>query len=109
MIIERTFDLLVNIRQNYSKQDILACKQDGNWVKFSSDDYWRNAKMIAYGLLANGFKKGDKIATVSNNRPEWNFLDMAMSMTGVVHVPIYPTIGDDEYRHILAHSDARWL
>ncbi len=109
MRIERTFDLLENIRQNYLKPDVLAAKQDGNWVKFSSDDYNRNAKMFSYGLMAKGFKKGDKIATVSNNRPEWNFVDMGMSMTGVIHVPIYPTIGDDEYRFILGHSDARLL
>lgn len=109
MRIERTFDLLENIRQNYKKADVLAAKREGNWVKFSSEDYNRNAKMFSYGLLAKGFKKGDKIATVSNNRPEWNFVDMGMSMAGVIHVPIYPTIGDDEYRHILEHSDARIL
>lgn len=109
MNIERTFDLLENIRQNYKKADILAAKREGNWVKFSSEDYNRNAKIFSYGLLSKGFKKGDKIATVSNNRPEWNFVDMGMSMAGVIHVPIYPTIGDDEYRHILEHSDARAL
>jgi len=59
--------------------------------------------------MAKGFKKGDKIATVSNNRPEWNFVDMGMSMIGVVHVPIYPTISDEEYKYILEHSDAKML
>ncbi len=109
MRIERTFDLLENARQNYSKPDLLAAKREGAWVKFSAEDYFRNAKIFSFGLLAMGFKKGDKIASVSNNRPEWNFIDMGMSMIGVIHVPIYPTIGDDEYRHILAHSDARIL
>ena len=109
MRIERTFDLLDNIRQNYSRPDVLAAKREGNWVKFSGEDYSRHAKMFSYGLIAKGFKKGDKIATVSNNRPEWNFVDMGMAMVGVIHIPIYPTIGDDEYRHILSHSDARML
>jgi len=56
-----------------------------------------------------GFKKGDKIATVTNNRPEWNFMDFGMSQIGCVHVGIYPTISDKEYLHILAHSDSRIL
>ena len=54
-----------------------------------------------------GFQQGDKIATISNNRPEWNFADMGMMQIGVVHVPIYPTISSDEYRHILSHSGVK--
>lgn len=109
MRITRTFDLLENLRQNHNKSDILATKRDGNWIKFSADDYSRNAKNFAYGLLALGLKKGDKIATISNNRPEWNFVDMGMAMAGVVHVPVYPTLGEDDFKHILSHSDAKML
>ena len=107
MELTRTFDILTNIKHNHNKADILAAKRDGQWVKFSGEDYNYNAKTFSYSLLAKGFKKGDKIVTISNNRPEWNFADMGMSMIGVVHVPVYPTIGDDDYRHILKHSDAR--
>ncbi|ASB49680.1 AMP-dependent synthetase/ligase [Alkalitalea saponilacus] len=109
MQIERTFDLLENIKQNHNRPDILMAKREGQWVNFSADDYNRTSKHFSYGLLARGFSKGDKIATVSNNRPEWNIADMGMAMAGVIHVPIYPTIGDDEYKHILAHSDAKIL
>ena len=59
------------------------------------------------GLMAMGIKKGDKVATVTTNRPEWNFADMGMAMTGVVHVPIYPTIGEDEYKYILEHAEVK--
>jgi long-chain acyl-CoA synthetase len=61
------------------------------------------------GLLALGLKRGDKVATVTTNRPEWNFADMAMSMTGIVHVPIYPTIGEEEYSYILEHAEVKLL
>jgi len=107
--VTRTFDILANIRHNFNKTDALAAKRDGKWVKFSGEDYNYNAKMFSYGLMSMGFKKGDKIATISNNRPEWNFVDMGMAMIGVIHVPIYPTIGDEDYRHILKHSDARFV
>jgi long-chain acyl-CoA synthetase len=109
MEIKRTFDLLARLKKESSKDDILCAKRNGDWVKFSVKEYCEQSRLFSYGLLAKGFKKGDKIATVSNNRPEWNFVDMGMSMIGVVHVPIYPTISDEEYRFILEHSDARML
>jgi len=109
MDIKRTYDLLDSLKANFDKSDILCAKRDGEWVNFSVSEYIENAKNFSLGLLAKGFKKGDKIATVSNNRPEWNFVDMGMAMIGVVHVPIYPTISDEEYRYILEHCDARLL
>lgn len=105
----RTFDILENLKQEFDKPDILVAKREGIWVKFSVDEYIDNARNFAMGLIAKGYQKGDKIATVSNNRPEWNFVDMGMAKAGVVHVPIYPTIGDDEYKFILEHSDAKML
>ncbi len=105
--ITRTFDIVDALYEKYQKEDALAVKRNGQWEKFSTEDYVRYRDLFSYGLLAMGFKKQDKIVTVSNNRPEWNFMDMGMSQVGVVHVPVYPTIGDDEYKHILAHSDAR--
>ncbi len=101
MDAKRTFDILDGLKLIDNKPDILAVKRDGLWVKFSVSEYVEQARHFAIGLLSLGFQKGDKIATVSNNRPEWNFVDMGMAMVGVAHVPIYPTIGDDEYRYIL--------
>lgn len=110
MQIRRTFDVLEHLRKDYSdKTDVFSAKRDGQWVQFGVQEYWSNAKNFSLGLLALGFEKGDKIITASNNRPEWNFADMGMSMVGVVHVPVYPTISDEEYRHILMHSDARMV
>ncbi len=102
----RTFDLLENYKKEYAyKQDALVAKEKGFWVKYSADDYVANANYISYGLLALGLKKGEKIATISNNRPEWNFLDMGMSQAGIVHVPIYPTLSEDDYEYILKHAE----
>ncbi|MBK3515958.1 AMP-dependent synthetase/ligase [Carboxylicivirga marina] len=109
MEIKRTFDLLANLKHNINKDDMLCAKRNGEWVKFSVKEYSEQARLFSYGLLAKGFQKGDKIVTVSNNRPEWNFVDMGMSMIGVVHVPVYPTISDEEYKYILEHSDAKML
>ncbi len=109
MKFERTFDILKHLKENSNKQDILCAKKNGSWVKFSVNEYYENAKNFALGLLNMGFEKGDKIATVSNNRPEWNFVDMGMAMIGVIHVPVYPTISDEEFTHIFTHSDAKMV
>ena len=107
--VTRTFDILDRYLQEFPRKDALGGKNNGTWYTYSTEDYNRRSHQFALGLMAMGLKKGDKIATVTTNRPEWNFADMGMSMTGVVHVPIYPNIGEDEYRYILGHSEAKIL
>ncbi len=107
--IKRIFDLLTHAEEKFPMEVALAVKRHGKWETFSTAEYRKNVDAVSMGLLAMGFEKGDKIATVSNNRPEWNFMDFGMTQIGCVHVSIYPTISDDEYRHILSHSDARIL
>lgn len=105
MEVKRTFDILDFYTEKYIKEDALAGKENGVWVKYSSSQYVELATFISYGLLALGLKKGDRIATITNNRPEWNFVDMGMSQAGFIHVPIYPTISEDEYNYILKHAE----
>jgi len=108
METSRIFDLLEQYKKKFpNKKNVFSAKENGKWVSYSTEDYIKYANYISYGLLGMGFEKGDKIATVSNNRPEWNFVDMGMSQIGVVHVPIYPTISESEYEHILKHSGAK--
>jgi len=105
MEVTRTFDILDLYREKNIKDDALAGKEDGVWVKYSSAQYVENVTLISYGLFAFGLKKGDRIATISNNRPEWNFVDMGMSQAGLIHVPVYPTISAEEYTYILDHAE----
>ncbi|NOZ46755.1 MAG: long-chain fatty acid--CoA ligase [Chlorobi bacterium] len=107
MEVKRTFDIIDRLLENFPREDALSVKRNGKWEHFSTEQYKENVDNFSYGLIAAGFKKGDKIITVSNNRPEWNFVDMGMSQVGVLHVPIYPNIGQREYTHILKHSEAR--
>src|SRR5690554_2078142 len=107
--VTRTFDILDRYLQEFPRKDALGGKNNGSWYTYTTEEYYRKSHQFALGLLAMGFRKGDKIATVTANRPEWNFADMGMAMTGVVHVPVYPTIGEEEYRYILEHSESRLL
>ncbi len=110
MEITRTFDLLDYILEHYpEKEDVLCCKEKGEWVKYSAQKYYNIANYMACGLIEMGLKPGDKVVTMSGNCPEWNFIDMALALTGVVHVPIYPTLSVENYVHIIKHCDAQYI
>jgi long-chain acyl-CoA synthetase len=107
--IRRTFDILAYSESHFNHNVALAVKRGGKWEEVSTESYRATVDAFGKGLISMGYGKGDKIATVLNNGPEWNFIDFGMSQIGAVHVSIYPTISDVEYRHILSHSDARIL
>ena len=106
----RTFDLLNRMQVKYSdKTDVLAGKEDGKWKKYSVPEYIDFCNCVSYALLSMGIKKGDKVAIISNNRPEWNFTDFGISQIGAVSIPIYPTISSDEYAYILSHAEPKLI
>lgn len=110
MEVTRTFDLLDRYINRFGNKEVaLAGKKNGTWITYSPREYERLVNEMSYGLLALGISGGDKVATISNNKPEWNFVDMALAQIGAVHVPIYPTISEEEYDYILNHSDSRLL
>lgn len=105
--ITRLFDLLERLQVNYPKEDILAGKVNGAWRTYSTKEYADISHDFAYGFLEMGLEKGDKIITIMNNRPEWNFVDMGTALAQMVHVPIYTTLSPDDYKYIIPHSDAK--
>jgi len=107
MEVKRIFDLIPFIKEKYNKDICLAGKKGGKWINYTVDQYRENIDLVSKGLLSLGVKKNDKIATISNNRPEWNFVDHAIMQTGAIHVPVYPTISDGELAHILKEADIR--
>lgn len=110
MKVRRLFDLLDHYEQSFQpKEDVLAGKENGKWVKYDLKTIREMANNLSFGLMELGVKKGDKIATISPNRPEWNILDMAILQIGAIHVPIYPTISEADYRFILKHSEVKYL
>jgi long-chain acyl-CoA synthetase len=108
--VTRLFDLLPYYAATFKpKGDALAAKENGVWVKYSIQDYIKAANNISYGLMALGIGKGDNIATIAASRPEWNFIDMGIMQTGAVHVPLYPTISETDYRYILNHAEIKYV
>jgi len=106
----RVFDLIEKINQEFvNKEDILASKVNNTWVKYNAKQYSDFVKYFSYGLLSLGYEEGDKIITISNNRPEWNFVDLGMIQAGMIHVPVYPTLSAEDFEYIFEHCEAKIL
>lgn len=101
MEVTRLFEIPFRQHKKFPRADALCAKENGEWKKYSTADFTGAANTVSNALLALGIKKGDCIATISNNRPEWNFVDIGIMQVGAVHVPIYPNISESEYKFIL--------
>jgi long-chain acyl-CoA synthetase len=107
MEVKRTFDIIQWNLEKYPRPVMYGGKKDNEWITYSTDEVRDYVDWVSYGLLSMGYGPGDKVATISGNKPEWNFVDMGLAQAGMIHVPIYPTIGTEEYDYILRHSDVK--
>lgn len=105
----RLFDLLPNLMQKPLKEDALAAKENGVWRKYSTQEYFDTVNDLSYAFIDLGIKKGDKIGLISNNRPEWNFVDYACLQTGAINTPLYPTISDADLKYVINDADLKYV
>jgi long-chain acyl-CoA synthetase len=105
----RVFDLLETSVKPLNKEDVFACKIQGNWRKYSAQEVIDTVNKISLGLLKLGVKRDDKIALISNNRPEWNFVELGIQQIGAVSVPMYPTITIEDYHYIFSDADIKLI
>lgn len=84
----------------------LRFKANGLWYDISWNDYRRQADDLAAGLIGLGVKPGDRIAILSENRPEWLIADHAILSTGAVDVPIHAPSTPQQIQFQLEHSGA---
>jgi long-chain acyl-CoA synthetase len=105
----RLFDLINYQLKKFPQQDALAYKVEGSWTKFSTEELQNIANKVSLGLLKSGITKGDKIAIISPNRPEWNFIDYGVQQIGAVSVPIYPSVTEEDYKFIFNDSEVKMI
>ncbi|MEP6512337.1 MAG: long-chain fatty acid--CoA ligase, partial [Parafilimonas sp.] len=113
---KRLFDCIEYQLQKFAKSDMLAAKINGVWKTYSTADVQQTVNKFSAGLLQMGISGNDmsdegtdKIAIISNNRPEWLFTDMAVQQTAAVLVPIYPTTNPFELQFILNDASAKYI
>lgn len=109
MELKRLFDLLPYRKETRPDRAVFVAKRNGEWTKIFIDEYIESVNKISYGLLQLGIQRNDKVALISADRPEWNYVDLATQQIGGVLVPIYPTISEEDYRYILKDCQAKLL
>ena len=95
--------------RRHNKRDALAYKIEDVWTYLNGNEVIERVKRIAAGLAALGVKAGDRVAIISENRPEWSFVDLAILSLRAVNVPIYTTQAVEQISYILENSGAKML
>lgn len=109
MDITRQFDILHRSADLYPDRIALAGKRKGEWVKYSFAQYLENVNRLSLGLMMLGVKKGDRIATISSNRPEWCFIDLAVMQLGAIHVPVGHSLPEEDMIYMVGHAGAKYF
>lgn len=112
----RLFDAIELQLQYFPKEDMMAAKINGSWRKYSTLEVKDIVNKLSAGILQLGLsgndmtdEGADKIAIISNNRPEWLFTDLAVQQTGAILVPIYPTTNPNELQFILNDAQVKCI
>ena len=93
----------------HNKSDAVSEKRGDQWLHLSGAEFVQRVRHIALGLCELGLKRGDRVALISENRPEWSIADLAILSAGAITVPLYTTQSVDQIEFILKDSGARAL
>src|SRR5579872_902492 len=85
---------------------VMLYREDGIWHSISSADLRRKVAAIAWALRGSGIRKGDRVAILSENRPEWTIADFAILLLAAVTVPVYSTLTAEQTAFTLRDSEA---
>jgi len=93
--------------RRYGDKPYLWAKRDGSYRPITWREVAAQVEGLARGLRALGVRHGDRVALVSENRPEWMIADLAIISIGGITVPAYTTHQVEDHRYLLSNSGAR--
>jgi long-chain acyl-CoA synthetase len=93
--------------ERFDRPDAVAHKVRGVWESLSHRTILERVRRVALGMEQLGVAKGDRVALLSENRPEWLITDYACLCAGVTDVPIYPTLPSEQIPYLLNNSGAK--
>src|ERR1700675_4156151 len=99
-------DLVANSAVAHAEQVALRHKRDGAWHEVTYAQLADAVQEIALGLIDLGIQPGERVCILANTRPEWSYVDMAVTPAGTVGVPIYQTNAPEECLWVISDSDA---
>jgi long-chain acyl-CoA synthetase len=100
-------DLPFHVSGRHPKPLLVGRVRDGQIGGDSTKEWFERLRDLSLGLRALGVQPGDRVAIMSESRPEWLLTDLALLVYGAVSVPVYPTLSASQARYILADSAAR--
>lgn len=106
---KRLFDTVYYQNEKYPNDKMFVTKINGQWIPKSNQTFIDEAMIVSRGLIAFGVNKGDNVALVSNNRYEWNVMDIAIQQVGAIVVPLYPNISENDYKYILNDASIKLI
>ncbi|MBD1434749.1 AMP-binding protein [Sphingobacterium sp. DN00404] len=107
--LNRLFDILDGYTSTDTNTCMVAGKRNGEWQLVTSERFMTLTNNLSKALLSKGLKKGDKVALMSGNRPEWNIVDFACNQLGIAIVPLYPTLSAQDLSFILHNAEVKLL
>jgi long-chain acyl-CoA synthetase len=108
MSYTRLFDILPYQLEKYPQGVAFGTKVNGKWETYSTQESIDIVNRVSYGLMSMGIRKNDKIAIISINRPEWNFMDLGILQLSANDVPVYPTISMSDYEYIFNEAGIKY-
>ena len=99
-------ELFLAAVDGYQKPDALKYKRAGAWHNISHSKLYEDVKQAALGLQALGIAAGERVAILSENRPEWLLSDFACVMSRAISVPLYAVLPADQIAYMLRDSEA---
>lgn len=102
-------DIFLSYVNRYPRPDALYFKRQGKYRTISTSEFHDHVRHLAYMLMDFGIQPGDRVAILSENRPEWFYSDLGILAARGVDVPIYPTVPPDYVEYILKDSGSRGL
>ena len=100
-------ELFLHAVEKHNCADALNYKKDGEWMAISSDEMISRAENIALGLYSLGLRKGDRVAMIAANSPEWTLTDAGCQFAGIIDAPIYTTLAPNAVCYIINDAGAK--
>lgn len=105
--IPQLYKYLTEVYSKETNSYIFKHKVEGKYIGITYDQFKEETDKLAFGLASLGIKKDDKVAIISENRPEWVYSDMAILSLAAINVPLYPSLTSDSVEFILNNSEAK--
>lgn len=109
MEIKRCFDFLHYQAANSPLKNCLCHKENGKWQERSTQEVIKEVNQLSLGFIKRNIQKGDRIAIISENRPEWLLVDLALQQIGAVSVPLYPNAVSSDYKYAFDHAEVKMV